>query len=385
MEQERGAQAIADAWEAMRGRVGPAALDDALSSVVPFESRFREFAVRAWNETLESPGGGEAIDPRFQALDAGMPLAMPFPKRTAADLYPTDGAPPMSVPVSLDPLNMLYREYDLASRIQQLVLDFTGLHAASDLDVDALLRLEDGWTRRELPDGQTRLCRERPADDADHLILVIANHSTTRDLAGAYTVEPLAEPCPEIFGTMREVQTWNKERYVGEWTATFRGDWEPTPSGIGYCDTGCASYVPVGTVDWTWDSALEWDKPPGCHNVQSGSLPAGKVIVTQDQMLFLAPDDKDHLRYWGSGTTFMDPLECNGWDMGTTPDGFFNIEPPDSGAPPSDVSAAARPKCASLTWRIKRDATRITGTCWIYDEPGFEHRVEWDLERIVRP
>jgi hypothetical protein len=189
MEQEQGPSAIADAWQAIRGRVGEAALDGAIGSVVPFETGYREFAVRAWNARLPAKDGGDAVDPRFQALDRAMPQVKPGVERWVKETLaaqPRD-AEPIQVPQWLDSLDHFYREYVPDEDVKQLVVDFSGIVAGSDLDVDALLRRTDGiCERRALPDGETTFCLDPMSDDLDRLILVLSNHSHLREVDGTF-------------------------------------------------------------------------------------------------------------------------------------------------------------------------------------------------------
>jgi hypothetical protein len=180
-------------------------------------------------------------------------------------------------------------------------------------------------------------------------------------------------------GTMRGTTTWTKGAYVGETTATFRGTWERLEQeGVSYClDGPCAAYLPMGEVEWTFESVAPG--PPACRNRQTGSVSTGDVVIPQDQMLFLAPAGADHLGYRGTGAIQVPPQDCAGWENIRSPGLFFDIPEPEPDHDYADVSTVARPGCASVDWRIEADATRITGTCWRYDESGYEQRFEWDL------
>ena len=35
-----------------------------------------------------------------------------------------------------------------------------------------------------------------------------------------------------------------------------------------------------------------------------------------------------------------------------------------------------------VDWRIEADATELKGTCWRYDESGYEERFDWDLKDV---
>jgi hypothetical protein len=217
--------------------------------------------------------------------------------------------------------------------------------------------------------------------DAVEALLAVAAGTAPGNTSTAPTPTPAIGPAT-WFGTMRGTLTWTQGRYVGEWTAEFRGTLERIDDeGVGHCpfENDCVAYRPMGEVAWTWESAAPG--PPSCRNRTSGSVSTGDVVIPQDQMLFMEPIAPDHLGYWGSGTLFLPPQECPGREGGSTPGSFFEIPPPE-GAPFADEVPTLRPRCAAVSWRIERDATELKGTCWAYDEPGYEARFEWDLRRV---
>ncbi|MCY7418549.1 MAG: hypothetical protein LH650_08655 [Chloroflexi bacterium] len=210
--------------------------------------------------------------------------------------------------------------------------------------------------------------------------LVAVAAGTAPGNTGAAPADPMDQAPEEWQGFTRETLTWNRESFVGEWTVTFRGPWvRPVLNDTGYCDTPCTVYIPAGTIDWTWESSTP--TKPRCEEKTSGSLATGKVVVLQDQMLYLAPAGPDHYRYWGSGTSFSPAQKCSGWDSGSAAGGFFNIDPAED-APNADESVGSRPNCGSVVWRIPRDAASMSGKCWTQDYPGYEGTVEWDLQRV---
>jgi hypothetical protein len=184
------------------------------------------------------------------------------------------------------------------------------------------------------------------------------------------------------FGTMRGATSWTKGRYVGETTATFRGTLERIEDeGVGYCPLGpCAAYRPMGEITWTFDS--EAPGPPSCRNHQTGSVLTGEGVIPSDQMLFLEPANEGYVRYYGTGSVSVPQQECAGWEGIRSPGLFFEIPPPDAEDPFADVEAARRPLCAEFDWRIERESTELKGTCWRYDEQGYEQRFDWDLRRV---
>lgn len=378
MEQEQGAQAIARAWSAMEGAQDWEHLDQAISSVVPYADRFRDFAVRAWNRTLPRTGGGEAITPRFQAFDRGLPDVPPGDGRwSLTDLgVAQESDPPETFTERIPALGMRYRELTLQPAVRRLVVDGRGLRSGDDLDIEALVHVRDtGWERRSLPDGETTFCRDIPADDLDRIILVLANHSATREIAGDLEVRPLEKPCDLWDATMTETVTWNQFGYRGESRATFTGRWQPMDDGIIRCDDGCTAYEPVGTIDWTWSSSV---KAAPCSASTSGSLATGDVVVKDDQMLFLQPDG-DRVLMWGSGTIFLPTQPCLGWEGDPGPDAFFDVSMPEESVP--DGPPAARPPCSDPVW-FPAGSEVVEGACWRYDEGGYEDRVEWRMVKV---
>jgi hypothetical protein len=184
------------------------------------------------------------------------------------------------------------------------------------------------------------------------------------------------------FGTMRGITAWTKGKYVGETTATFQGTLERIDDErVGYCPLGpCAAYRPMGEIAWTFES--EAPGPPSCRNRQTGSVLTGDVVTPQDQMLFLEPANQGHVRYWGTGSVSVPQQECAGWEGIRSPGLFFEIPQPEEEDPFADLEAGQRPLCHEFDWRIEREATALKGTCWRYDEQGYEQRFEWDLRRV---
>jgi hypothetical protein len=80
-----------------------------------------------------------------------------------------------------------------------LRLDFTGLSPEADLDVDVLLKVEDGrWERRQLTGGSSMTyCLSNPGEAVEELYLILSNHN--RDLfsvvEGEFTAQVLGKPC----------------------------------------------------------------------------------------------------------------------------------------------------------------------------------------------
>jgi hypothetical protein len=205
MEQEVGPEAIADIWEAF-GQLDPGTIEQArtiIDAQLPFEEHFREFAVRNLNLDLEP---GDPIDPDYGDLDPRFPVGEVFPPLLVgaedADAWlpiVAENEEPRRFSDRLRSLTARYYRFLPDPRGGTLVLDFSSLAPADDLDVDALIKIEGGaWERRRLEaGGAVTLCLSESAEDVEELYLVLSNHN--RDLfsvvEGEFTAQVVAEPC----------------------------------------------------------------------------------------------------------------------------------------------------------------------------------------------
>jgi hypothetical protein len=234
MEQELGAQSIGDAWKRFEGLDGWPAFNATLAGFLPFKDQFRDFALRAWDTDL--PGGGtpDLIDPRFQALDGGMPRTQPdkpvklFFKHPPA-LKKTD--PAVKVPETMPPLSERYAELELDDSIQQLIVDFSGLQPQGPLDVTALVHIKGGqWKKEELSKGKTTWCRTQ--EDVDRVLFVLDDNSYSANstIAGTWQYQAISDACsPGSFSvTLKNVGNGHRGG-----PGTYEGDGEVDCSLIG--------------------------------------------------------------------------------------------------------------------------------------------------------
>lgn len=180
-------------------------------------------------------------------------------------------------------------------------------------------------------------------------------------------------------GTVSLTTTWNKNSYRGTSSARMTGTWLQPLTTIAYCEDDCTTYIPTGTIEWTWDVSAP--TTPRCSASTRGSLPSGGMRPEQ-QGLFLDPTDDGHVRYWGSGVMLVPDQPCVGWESAHQPSSFFDIPMPEDADPAADELGDARPPCFGRQWRIPADETRISGRCWRYDEQGYEEVIEWDLVAV---
>ena len=205
MEQEVGPEAIAEIWKAF-GELEPGTVQQATAIIdaeLPFQEHFRDFAVRNLNLALEP---GDPIDPDYADLDPQFPGGDVSPPLlvggTDADAWlpvAAENEDPRRYADRLRSLTAHYYRFLPDPQGGKLILDFSRLAPAGDLDVDALVEIEGrAWERRRLQTGSaTTLCLSAPGDDVEEFYLVLSNHN--RDLfsvvEGDFTAQVLAEPC----------------------------------------------------------------------------------------------------------------------------------------------------------------------------------------------
>jgi hypothetical protein len=195
MEQELGAQAIADFWKALKN-VEPDDFDQMtaiLDGLLPFRDHFHDFAVRNFNLDLQP---GDPISPSYQDLDPTFPVQGPelsFARGVNGRLpLLASGDAPNEFDESIRHLLAHYYYFSPAADATQVTLDFSGLSPNEAVDVDMLVKIKDkSWERRQLPtDGPITLCREVPDDNVENFYLVVSNHDwhTLTNVTGTFTV-----------------------------------------------------------------------------------------------------------------------------------------------------------------------------------------------------
>lgn len=215
MTQEMSPVAIGKAWKAFEGKVGWQAFNAALSGVLPFKARFKDFAVRAWNTDMPGGGAPDLIKPRFQQLDAQLPPTGPshgtkFYFRHPPGLAKT--APPVKVPESMPPLSARYAELELGDDVQQLTVDFSKLAPSGSLDVVAMIHTpESGWQQRDMPKGKSTFCRDE--QNVDRVLFVLDDNSylATDAITGSWEYQAIGQACgPGSFeATVANLGSWD--------------------------------------------------------------------------------------------------------------------------------------------------------------------------------
>ena len=182
MEQEsgRGATVVTDAWKAIAGRSGWTDVQAAIDGQMSFDTKFREFAVRLWNEQLP----GMPINPLFRhgGLDPSFPPTRP--DEVGSDARYVDEAifaidRQFTDSVDIPEMWALYYRVRVPAEAKRITFNFAGIAPNPKLDIDALVKIKGrDWERRQL-DTVTEWCLEKPADAIEALVLVMSNHSQT--------------------------------------------------------------------------------------------------------------------------------------------------------------------------------------------------------------
>jgi hypothetical protein len=198
MEQERGKQAIAQAWTAFEGEKGYASIQGQLDSILSFEGHFREFAVRAWNEDMP----GDPISPRFQDLDNDFPRVGP----TTPKLYEGVDFELDALFTSTDTGQAMWSWYEpfyVGQGAHRVSFDFSAL--PEEFRVDVLLMINDKWEHRELPNSKVKLCLDMASDAVQAGILVFSDHdqlAAPHPITGTWTAIAEAAGCSAVTGSV---------------------------------------------------------------------------------------------------------------------------------------------------------------------------------------
>ena len=166
MRQEEGPEIIGATWFNLEGVSGFDNLQQAIGQDVPFEDRFRDFAVRAYNQHLEP---GDPIDPAFWDLDPTFPDEPPVEPRAEIGVeVPPDGKVERST--SMPPL-WSHSTALITVDVPTVTFDFDSL-SGTPVTADLLVLTKDRWERR--PGNSGKVC------DAEQVIVILANADPSR-------------------------------------------------------------------------------------------------------------------------------------------------------------------------------------------------------------
>lgn len=275
MQQEAGGSAVARAWQALEGKLGFDAWQEAISSIVSFETRFRDFAVRSYNGVLTP---GDPIRPRFADVDG---LAPEFPdtipdepRGRRGDPVEANGDHP-GYAADLAPLWSSYTDLRIDPDVMQVEFDFSDLNPQSFLDVDLLVQPRGReWERRTADSG--------PFCDIERVIVVLSSHAMTDTgaIRGTWKVKGKSEACPRA--------AWRASLVGGN-----RGAGEYSGNGDVYCSRTAGGWSVTVVPDGSGLKALNFSDDPGSFYAitdteldtpadwfWTSSFPGGSVRIT---------------------------------------------------------------------------------------------------------
>jgi hypothetical protein len=165
---EAGADAIRAAYHNLETLDRIEAVDRAIGT---FRTRWPEFARAAYNQPPVTSYTGWTQT----TLKPGVTSSLLSLGGQSTKTVPYHGS------ASIDPLTRDYQGFAFEDQIRKIRL--AGLPAGEDYKLLALMRMKDGsWQERDVTKGAT-LCRDRPADDVQEMVLVASNASPTAKLA----------------------------------------------------------------------------------------------------------------------------------------------------------------------------------------------------------
>ena len=206
MEQETGSyHVIADVWQNLVGVNTWAGFQQAVNSGLAFDTHFRDFAVRVWQEELDghpfkrfqewypefpptTPRDVDAINEFFRQINVPAPRD-PIPRfKSYVDIKHGETR---NFTVDIPELWAAYYDISPDAATRRLEFVFSGLTPRTAVDVDVLVRIDDEWQHRPLSGaGTIQFCLDKPADAIDEVILVLSNHEmdANRHVTGTWNV-----------------------------------------------------------------------------------------------------------------------------------------------------------------------------------------------------
>ena len=189
MEQQSGADSIANAWRAMRPLTQGdyKAADNAVDAQLSFETNFRDFALRNLNSDF---GGDQPLEVRYHQLDNLFPNEK-MPVKIDLGVLPVGTESGFNLPVTS--LTTEYFYFETEANVGYVEVDFSKSTPQEDLSVDAVVKKRNGkWQTMRIPtDRKFKLC------DVEKAWVAVSNHNRdlTKDLARDQLFEAMPGAC----------------------------------------------------------------------------------------------------------------------------------------------------------------------------------------------
>lgn len=185
MEQELGSggrngQPIFQLWQQSENMDNFQQMFEAINRYFPFQTHFRDFAVRNFNSVAVLTSAGEK---HYGQLDPNFPVDV-LPDYIDSERLLNTAAPAISEPVKLRQLMAHYWQFDVSGDVKLIEVDLSNLRTRiASLDVDALVQLmpTNGaparWERRKLNLPRDSFCLDEPKNRGlNRMVLIVSNH-----------------------------------------------------------------------------------------------------------------------------------------------------------------------------------------------------------------
>ncbi len=275
-------------WIGLEGVGTFEAADKAIDTVYPFAANFKRFALRNINAEL-LPGDPLPSNKRHVKLD---PDQFVDDKKEPPYLTGTLAAnQEYSQDFNLMNLSARYVRLTVAEAspaIRKVVVDISGLQPASELDVQALVRTDDGWLALEEPieikPDKVTFCFDKGPTTASlrgsfkEILLVLSNHATPKgtNVSGTLKVQPKSVPCGTLWeGTISQVVRNATALSTSTLTSNSNVSFEFDDTAIG--QPGEVRFR-LKSGSWTYDGLNDiFGRNPACRGIikGAGALPLG--------------------------------------------------------------------------------------------------------------
>ena len=357
VEQETGnTDFMKNIWIALEAVSTFEAADKAIDNAYSFATNFKHFALRNINTEL-IPGDPLPQAKRYVNLDkeqfADDRKEPPYLSGTLV------ANQEFSQDFELKNLSARYVRLTLADAspaIRKVVLDISGLQPASELDVQALVRTDDGWLAQPIDVGPAKVtfCFDKGPTTASvrgsfkEILLVVANHAIAKgtDISGTLKVQPKSAPCSTVWaGTINQVTRFATDLSTHTFTSNATVVFEFDDAADAQ-----AGEVPfrLQSGTWTYDELHDiFGRNPPCRTMRTGAgampLAAYQPLVPSGSSggLSIFPET---LQFFGHGlsvvtitstdncndshidVTTVDPRYTLGWWNEQTADGMISAD-----------------------------------------------------------
>ncbi|MBI3607734.1 MAG: hypothetical protein HY207_07190 [Nitrospirae bacterium] len=291
MEQERGAQTIADAWGAMETAKTFNEALEAINAQLPFDKNFHRFSVRNLNKE-QLP----AIDKSKRYVNLDPNFFDNFGPSDPNKSVTLEAGTVSGTPVKIAALDGDYYNYKVKdARVHKMTVSIFSLVPQDGLEVDALLNIDNkGWEERSLTGKREVIfCFDNPQDKFSEMWLVLSNHFKSgglienqfdNQILGLLTVDPEQAGCR---GDWKGIANYTAATDVQGHAGVFK-----MHTSVNFALDVAGEFRPTGTVAFSIEI-------PDCTVTL---FPDSATIAPSDGLLAF-DETTDPATYSGSGIT----------------------------------------------------------------------------------